>query len=231
MARYTSINGDFSVLKTVLTNSGYFTSIEDGSFTAGEGANRWTYDHALICSADGVSGFFKYGWMLHTGYNVNIYSFAVNQGRTPSFEITAGWSGDMDDDYFPIATYETTHGLTIVCTRGRILITKNQNGKTVVVTGANQPKSSGSSTDYIMGAISAIATTDDTALAAFPMQTAIEGQTLLAPICTQSSTVSYTDKAALLAHKQYNIIGDITYDNKRYFTDGYFAIEDEEATT
>ncbi len=225
---YTLINGDFSILKTVLTNSGYFTSVEDGSFEAGVDPNRWTYNHALICSADDVSGFFKYGWMLHGGFNVNIYGFAVNQGRTPSFELVASYQGDMDDDYFPIATYETAHGLIIVCTRARILITKNQNGKTVVVTGANQPKSSESSTDYIMGAISAIATTDDTELAAFPMQTAIEGQTLLVPICTQSSTVSYTDKAALLAHKQYAVIGDILYGGKRYFTDGYFAIEDGE---
>ncbi|HAM68988.1 MAG TPA: hypothetical protein DCP68_05185 [Ruminococcus sp.] len=225
---YTLINGDFSILKTVLTNSGYFTSVEDGSFEAGVDPNRWTYNNALICTADGVAGFFKYGWMRHNGYNVNIYGLAVNQGRTPSFELTAGWSGDMDDDYFPVATYQTSNGLSIICRRARILITRNQKGKTVVVTGSNQPISSGSSTDYIMGAISAIATTDDTELAAFPMQTAIEWQTLLVPICTQSSTVSYTDKAALLAHKQYAVIGDILYGGKRYFSDGYFAIEDGE---
>lgn len=228
---YTLINGDFSTLKTVLENSGYFTSVEEGSFQAGASGYRWTYDHGLICSADGVSGFFKYGWMLHGGYDVNIYGFAVNQDRTPSFELSADWQGDKDDDYFPVAAYQTDNGLSIICRRARILITRNQKGKTVVVTGGNQPISSGSSADYIMGKISAIATSDDSVLAAFPMNTAIEGQTLLVPICTQSSAVSYTDKAALLAHKQYAVIGDILYGGKRYFTDGYFAIEDGEAAT
>lgn len=137
----------------------------------------------------------------------------------------------MKNDYYPVATYETAHGLSIVCTRARILITKNQNGKTVVVTGGNQPISESSSTEYIMGNIAAIATTDNSALAMFPMNTAIEGQTLLVPICTQSSVVSYTNKAALLAHKQYNIIGDMMYGSKRYFTDGYFAIEDPEVAS
>jgi len=226
MATYTLINGDFSILKTVLTNSGYFTSVEEGSFEAGAAGDRWTYDHALICSADGVSGFFKYGWMLHGGYNVNIYGLAVNQGRTPTFELTASWSGEMKNDYFPIATYEATHGLTIVCTRARILITKNQNGKTVVVTGANQPKSSGSSTDYIMGEISAIATTDDAAFWSFTANTHIGHQTYIMPLGTMSSNLSYTDKAGLLAYKQNDVIGGIIYGNKRYFSDGYFAIED-----
>lgn len=229
MAVYTNINGDFAVLKSVLTSSGYFTSVEDGSFEAGVGANRWTYDHSLICTADGVSGFFKYGWMHHGGYNVNIYCFAVNQGRTPSFEITAGWSGEMSNDYFPIAAYQTANGLSIVCTRGRILITRNQNGKTVVVTGGNQPISSGSSTDYIMGTISAIATTDDETFWSYTINTRVGHQTYIMPIGTMSSSLSYTDKAGVLAYKQNTVIGDIIYGNKRYFADGYFAIEDAQS--
>ena len=228
MATYTYINGDFSVLKTVLENSGYFTSVENGSFEAGVAPNHWTFNNALICTADGVSGFFKYGWMLHGGYNVNIYGFAVNQGNTPSFELTAGWSGDMDDDYFPIATYETPNGLSIVCTRGRILITKNQAGKVVVVTGGNQPVSEGASSDYIMGKISAIATTDDTSLILYPVNTAVGFQTLIVPICTSSSEVSYTKNAGLFAYKQYNVLCNVTYNDRRYFSDGYFAIEDPE---
>lgn len=228
MANYTYINGDFSVLKTVLENSGYFTSVEEGSFTTGVEPNRWTYDHALICSADGVNGFFKYGWMLHSGYNVNLYSFAVNQGRTPSFEISAGWSGDMDNDYFPVAAYQTPNGLSIVCTRGRILITKNQAGKVIVVTGGNQPISEGSSSDYIMGKISAIATTDNTELVLYPVNTAMSFQTLIVPICTASSEVSYTKGCGLYAYKQYNVLCNITYNGRRYFSDGYFAIEDPE---
>ncbi len=226
MATYTHVNGDFSKLKTVLENSGFFESVETGSFRTGS----WTYSNSIICSADGKTGFFKFGWLVHAGYGVNMYGLAVNQGSAPSYEFVPSYESGQQDDYFPVGTYITQNGVSIVCRRGRILITRNQNGKLVVVTGAN-PAKSASTTDYIMGNISAIATTDDVTVNAYSVNTALGYQTYIMPICTMSSALSYTDKAGLLAYKQNTFIGNILYNGKRYFSDGYFAIEDEEAAT
>ncbi|GEM_PF-3989157 len=225
MASYTYINGNFSVLKTVLENSGFFDTVETGSFRTG----NWTYTNCVICNADGKSGFFKFGWVLHAGYDVNIYGLAVNQGSTPSYEFVPSYESGMQDDYFPVGVYVTPHGVSIVCRRARILITRNQNGKTVVVTGAN-PAKTDSSTNYIMSAVCAISTDDDVERIAFPVNTAIGYQTMIQPLCTASYDLSFTDKAGLLAYKQSNALGNIRYGEKRYFTDGYFAIEDEETT-
>lgn len=223
MATYTHVNGDFSKLKTVLENSGFFDSVESGSFSTGD----WTYPNSIICSADGKTDFFKFGWWLHPSYDAAIYGLAVNQGGTPSYEFVPGTASGQREDYFPVGTYVTQNGVSIVCRCGRILITRNQNGKLVVVTGAN-PAKSDSTTDYIMGKISAIAETDNVPFIAHTINTAIGYQTHIIPICTMSSTLSYTDKAGLLAYKQNTFIGNILYNNKRYFSDGYFAIEDPE---
>lgn len=223
MATYTHVNGDFSKLKTVLENSGFFDSVETGSFSTGS----WTYPNSIICSVDGTTGFFKIGWWLHTGYSVNLYGLAVNQGNDPSYEFVPSYESGKQDDYFPVGAYVTQNGVSIVCRRGRILITRNQNGKLVVVTGAN-PADSASTTDHIMGNISAIATTDDASFNAYPVNTALGYQTYIMPICTMSSALSYTDKAGLIAYKQNTSVQNVQYNDKRYFSDGYFAIEDPE---
>ncbi|MCQ2408521.1 MAG: hypothetical protein MJ065_08370 [Oscillospiraceae bacterium] len=223
MASYTYINGDFAVLKTVLENSGFFDTVETGSFKTGS----WTYPNSIICSVDGKNGFFKFGWWLHAGFNVSIYSLAVNQGSTPGYEFVPSYESGMQDDYFPVGVYVTSNGISIVCRRARILITRNQNGKVVVVTGAN-PAKSDSSTDYIMSAVCAISTDDNVERIVFPVNTAIGYQTMIQPLCTAAYNLSFTNKAGLLAYKQSNAIGNIRYGEKCYFTDGYFAIEDEE---
>lgn len=223
MATYTNINGDFTLLKTVLENSGLFESVTDGTFRTG----TWTYTHCVICKANGKSGFFKYGWMLHGGFYVNLYGLAVNQGLTPCYEFVPDYSSGKQDDYFPVAAYVTANGVSIVCRRARILITRNQNGKVVVVTGANEP-AAGSTTDSFMSRITALSVYDDAERRAFPVNTEIGFQTMIIPVCTASSELSYTDKAGLLAYKQSNAVGNILYGDKRYFTDGYFAIEDPE---
>ncbi len=223
MAEYTYINGDFALLKTVLEHCGLFERVETGTFRTGS----WTYDHCVICKANGKSGFFKYGWMLHGGYNVNIYGLAVNQGLTPSYEFIPDWPAGMQDDYFPVGVYTAANGVSIICRRARILITRSQKGKVIVVTGAN-PARSDSDTDYIMSKVCVIASDDDAERIDFPVNTEIGCQTLIVPLCTASSALSYTNKAGLLAYKQSTAAGSILYGNKRYFTDGYFAIEDEE---
>lgn len=222
MAVYTNINGDFAVLRSVLTNSGFFDTVETGSFSLGGHSFN-----GVICGADEKSGFFMYG--KYNDVNAgNIYGLAVNRGAVASYEFQPGYTANQKTDYFPVSVYVMPNGVSIICSRARILITRNQKGKVVVVTGAN-PAKSDSTTNYIMGAISAIATTDDETFWSYTINTQVGHQTYIMPIGTMSSSLSYTDKAGVLAYKQNTVIGDIIYGNKRYFADGYFAIEDAQS--
>ena len=223
MAEYTYVDGVFSILRTVLENSGFFDIVATGDFSVGGMAYS-----GVLCSTNENSEFFKFG--RNNAYG-GMFSFIVNQGATPSYEFRPGEDyPNQRTDYYPLSTYATPNGVSIVCSRARILITRNQNGKVVVVTGAN-PVIADSTTDYIMGQISAIAETDNVPFIAHTINTAISHQTYIMPICTMSSALSYTDKAGVLAYKQNTAIGNILYNGKRYFSDGYFAIEDEEETT
>lgn len=220
MAEYTYVNGDFSILRTVLENSGFFDIVAVGDFQVGNKSYN-----GVICSTNEKTGFFKFGRNNTYG---GMFSFIVNQGATPSYVFQPGEDyPNQRTDYYPLSTYVTPNGVSIVCSRARVLITRNQNGKVVVVTGAN-PAIADSTTDYIMGQISAITETDDVPFIAHTINTAIDHQTYIMPICTMSSTLSYTDKAGLLAYKQNAAIGNILYNNKRYFSDGYFVVEDPE---
>lgn len=217
MATYTRINGDFSTLKTVLENSGFFDSVESGTFDI-------TGDSfaGLICGNEEKQGFLKYG-----KNGVYGYGYIVNQGAAAA---PAYRDGKSNDTYFPVASYATACGISIICRRSRILITRNQNGKTVVAVGCNSDAASNlsSTVDAVMSNILATAGTDDALVGGFTLNTSIIFQTYIMPICTMSSTLSYTDKAGLLVYKQNVAIGNILYNDKRYFSDGYFAVEDPE---
>ncbi len=220
MAEYTYINGDFTKLKTVLEKSGLFDSVEWGTFSVDGDGHSYT---GVECKADGKSGFFKFG---KSGSNPLYIGLNVNHGSTP----TSSWWGFSSYAeriaHFPVSAYTTKNGVSIIGSLGRILITRNQNGKVVVAYGA-APDESNVDTDYYMGQISAIATTDGLPFTAFRANTAIGGQTLIIPICTLSSGLSYTDKAGILVHKQNTVMGTILFNGKQYFTDGYFVMEDE----
>lgn len=218
MAEYTYINGDFSKLKTVLENSGFFDSVELDNFYISSASLT-----GLICGNEEKQGFFKYG-----KNNINCYGYIVNEGAAAA---PAYLDGKTNDTFFPVASYATSYGVLIICQRSRILITRNQNGKTVVAVGCNAPAASdlSSTVDDVMSNILAAAETDDApGGGACTLNTTIGYQTYIMPICTFSSTLSYTDKAGLLAYKQNTVIGNILYNGKRYFSDGYFVIEDEE---
>lgn len=217
MATYTRINGDFSILKTVLENSGFFDSVENGTFDI-TSANFT----GLICGTEETQNFFKYG--RHETYG---YGYIVNQGSDAT---TAYRDGKSNDTFFPVAAYATTYGVSIICRRSRILITRNQSGKTVVAVGCNSTAASNlsSTVDAVMSSIYAVAETDDEPYGGYTLNTSIGFQTYIVPICTMSSILSYTDKAGLLAYKQNVAIGNTQYNNKRYLSDGYFAIEDPE---
>ena len=209
MATYTRINGE---------NSGFFDSVESGIYSI-------TGDSfaGLICGNEEKQGFLKYGKNGAYGYG-----YIVNEGAAAA---PAYRDGKSNDTFFPVAAYATTYGVSIICRRSRILITRNQNGKTVVAVGCHAADASdlSSTVDAVMSTILAAAEIDDAQDGGgCTLNTAISFQTYIIPICTFSSTLSYTDKAGLLAYKQNTAIGNILYNNKRYFSDGYFAIEDPE---
>ena len=83
-----------------------------------------------------------------------------------------------------------------------------------------------------MATIGAIAYTDASTFANYKVNTNTSSQTLLIPICSCAAfdTESYTTTVLLSAYKQFTTVGFLTYNNKRYFFDGYFATEDTETS-
>ena len=83
-----------------------------------------------------------------------------------------------------------------------------------------------------MVTIGAIAYTDSSTYADYKVNTNTSSQTLLIPICSCAAfdTESYTTTVLLSAYKQFTTVGFLTYNNKRYFFDGYFATEDTETS-
>lgn len=209
MAKYTYINGDLSALADILDESGYFDTV--------------TYDSVndvLECSIDGNT-VFRYAMGMY-GYDIYVC------GIIASFQSAIGAS-TYRLTYYPNYVYECTGGISIVCGYGRIVITKNQRGETTVI--FNTGKSS-SSANEAMATIGAIAYTDRSTFSTCKVNTNISSQTLLVPICSCAAfdTESFTEAVQLSAYKQFTTIGFITYNNKRYFFDGYFAIEDAETS-
>ena len=213
MATYTYINGDLSALADILEDSGYFDTVTYGA----AGGN-----YILTCKI-GTQTVFVFNKIISNAYyNIEVY------GVTPSF--TSSVNGNTASVYRPTATYECSGGIAIVCGYGRVVITKNQRGETMVV--FNSTYSSQSSTADNMATIGAIAYTDASTFANYKVNTNTSSQTLLIPICSCAAfdTESYTTTVLLSAYKQFTTVGFLTYNNKRYFFDGYFATEDTETS-
>lgn len=215
MAKYTYINGDLSALADILNDSGYFDSVV---YTTSNP------NYTITCKIGTKTVFTWQGQ--YTGGSGASYKFDIAvYGDTPSFvsNVTSGGY----NAYLPSAVYECSGGIAIYCWYGRVVITKNQRGETMVV--FNSKYTATSSTVTNMETIGAIAYTDRGTYYDFKMNTNTCNQTQLIPICSCSGfdEKSYTETALVATYKQYSSIGFIVYNNKRYFYDGYFAIEDE----
>jgi hypothetical protein len=222
MAKYTYINGDLSALADILDESGYFDTVTYSSST-----------YSITCTINGNTVFWYQGRAnydssgsassINTAYNIKVY------GVTPSFVSNISSSSNLAWTYFPSKVYECSGGIAIVCSYGRIVITKNQRGETTVIFNTG---TSSSSTNEAMATVGAIAYTDRSTFATCKVNTNISSQTLLVQICScaEFDTESFTEAVQLSAYKQFTTIGFLTYNNKRYFFDGYFAIEDPETS-
>lgn len=209
MAKYTYINGSLSALADILEESGYFDTV--------------TYDSVndvLECSIDGNTVF---------RYAMGTYGYVIYVcGIIASFQSAIGAS-TYRLTYYPNYVYECTGGISIVCGYGRIVITKNQRDETTVIFNTGR---SSSSTNEAMATIGAIAYTDSSTFENYKVNTNTSSQTLLIPICSCAAfdTESYTTTVLIAAYKQFTTVGFLTYNNKRYFFDGYFATEDTETS-
>ena len=122
MATKTILNGSFTPLIPILQNSGYFDSI----------VQRETSPiYNLTCTSGNL--IFKIG-----GFNDasqwNIYA------KSGISEHDRGTSSDDDRDYYVDSVYECEKGISIVCRSARILICKNNRGKTMVAFGDSEPR-------------------------------------------------------------------------------------------
>ena len=206
MATYTYINGNLETLAGILDDSGYFDTVTYDSETK-----------AITCSigAQTVLSWYKPSTIFNISVHGSVSSYTSN--------ITSSGNANV---YGPIDAYQCSGGLAIVCGSSRVVITKHQRGETTVIFGA------GSSTSAAMASIGAISCTDTGTFANYTTNSYISSHTLLIPICSCAAfdTESYTTTVLLSAYKQFTTVGFLTYNNKRYFFDGYFATEDTETS-
>jgi hypothetical protein len=234
MAEYTVLNGDLDILKNVLENSEYFTTVTKvngsnfGRIEAVKGDLTFKFGEGIAPSGGGT-------WAVSASGKV------TSAARTPG---NSGSASDGHLDYEPIGVYECAGGMSIICKSGRIAITKTNNNETAVAFGSCVSESNIMDLAYRleknMAYAECIAESDDgdnyTFINNINIYAGVTGlsrrysQTLLAPLITQSHTgrSSYLAKAKILLYAQSRDVCNIMYNGKRYFSDGYFAIEDPE---
>lgn len=227
MATYTHVDGDLQTLASILTNSGYFdqggvayTSLSNfGYITCTKGDLTFKLGEDLGESLVGGA------WHIKASGLITTYTRSVNANHYNT------------NDYKPLDVYVCSGGISIVCKCGRIAIGKTNNNETAVVFGDNLADTSGSDaprTAATMTAICAIAESDSESYKYLINNTSIVTydrrypQTYLIPVPTNGSPekVSYTPSMMLVWLAQTRDICHFLYNNKRYFSDGYFAIED-----
>ena len=140
--------------------------------------------------------------------------------------------------YCPSQLYRCKHGVllrmnaSISTNFAYLLITKNQNGKTVVVL-PNLTTSSGTTIATTSTTNIAPICWDDSATATFSFSRAAFGnyQTLLTPFITTATIGerSFTPDAFWIPFYQYSEFGKLTIDGVDYLHTGYWAIRDEGA--
>lgn len=235
MARYTVVNGDLGVLKTVLENSGYFDTVRkvDGVNFGRIEATKGNLTFKLGASIDSEA--FDDTWY--------VYASGL---QTSALRDLGGTSGSYYGflDYEPVGVYECAGGLSIICSAGRIAIGKTNNDETAVMFGSYiadaYVKDLALRLEGNMRFIEAISESDDGVNNAFGNNiddtqrgaylSRRYSQTLLIPVLTQShiGKASYLTKVQVILYPQTRDTVNFVYNGKRYFSDGYFAIEDQE---
>lgn len=227
MATYTHVDGDLQTLANVLTASGYFdtngvtyTSASDfGYITCKKGDLTFKLGEDLGESLTGSS------WQIKTSGLVTTYTRNVSAASVNT------------NDYKPLDVYVCSGGISIICKCGRIVIGNTNNNETAVAFGGDLASQSGSNierTAQVMSTICAISESDSGSYKQLLNNTSQSlydrtySQTYLIPVPTNGSPekVSYTPSVMLLWLAQTRDICHFSYNNKRYFSDGYFAIED-----
>lgn len=227
MATYTHVDGDLQTLANILNNSGYF---DQGGVTYTSLSN---FGYITCTKGDLI---FKLGEDLGEGRTVYAWQIKAS-GLVTTCTRSVSAASVNTNDYKPLDVYVCSGGISIICKCGRIAIGKTNNNETAVVFGDNPADQSGSDAERTAGTMSticAIAESDSESYKYLLNNTA-QGiynrrhpQTYLIPVPTNGSPekVSYTPSIMLLWLVQTRDVCHFSYNNKRYFSDGYFAIED-----
>lgn len=213
MAIYTNITGDMQKLRSVLSSSGYFTTVSyddtDGEIIT---CNVGTAAMLTITKTYGAGSTIGYSWAI--------------QGVLPVYTNTVAATGTSPNNE-PLKAYQCTGGLMLRLgsrtsnTSRPLIITKNQSNVTTVVFGVGTP----GSVSYTIGAIAA---TDDGEYTEITPFKTISNQTIFSPICTCVSlgAASYTPMVKMAVYKQTTTFGYIRYGGNRYLYDGYLTVYD-----
>lgn len=227
MATYTNVNGNLQTLAGILDASGYF---DQGGVTYTSGSN-FGY---ITCTKGDLT--FKLGETLGEALPANSWQIKVS-GLVTTCTRSVNYNSTNTNDYKPLDVYVCSGGISIICKCGRIAIGKANNNETTVIFGDNPADQSGSDaarTAGTMSTICAIAESDSESYKYLINNTNIvtydrrHPQTYLIPVPTNGSPekVSYTPSIMLVWLAQTRDVCHFSYNNKRYFSDGYFAIED-----
>lgn len=229
MATYTHIDGNLQTLANILNNSGYF---DQGGVTY---TSSGTFGY-ITCTKGDLT--FKLGeglgeslasrsWQIKASGLVTTYTRSVSEAAYNAY------------DYKPLDAYVCSGGISIICKCGRIAIGKTNNNETAVTFGADPANFNISPENeriaQTMAYVCAIAESDSkTPYVSIINNTTRERyafrdlQTYLIPVPTNGSPekTSYLPSVMLLWLAQTRDVCHFSYNNKRYFSDGYFAIED-----
>ena len=230
MATYTHIDGNLQTLANILNNSGYFD--QGGVTYTPTPGSSFGY---ITCVKGDLT--FKLGGDLGEDLVTGVW-----QIKASGLVTTYTRSGNALDynryDYKPLDVYVCSGGISIICNCGRIAIGKTNNNETAVIFGADRANFNISPENeriaQTMAYVCAIAESDSESFKSLINNTNKERyawrhpQTYLIPVPTNGSPekVSYTPSIMLLWLAQTRDVCHFSYNNKRYFSDGYFAIED-----
>lgn len=236
MATRTYINGDPHLLKQFLEESGYFDSV---TIEENVTYNSIDYLNLITCEASG-------GVTLRIG-NMNTHTTG---NYTDTYVIDYANENSIHEDWYgykrqnlssdavrtalcPVYGYQCSGGFTLIMNAARMIVTKNNHYEIVVALTTNDMNKGGNASYNIETAakqITAYASSDVLPVVRHNTNTTIGTQTSLSPICTSADygQTSYTTTAFWMDYKQHDAVGWFMYDGKRYFSDGYFAILDEE---
>lgn len=227
MATYTHIDGDLQTLASILTASGYF----DTNGVTYTSLDNFGY---ITCVKGDLT--FKLGEVLGEGLTYGSWQIKAS-GLVTARTRSVSAASVNTSDYKPLDVYVCSGGISIICKCGRIAISKTNNNETAVVFGDDLANLSGSDTErtaQTMYTICAIAESDSESYKYLINNTNIVTydrrypQTYLVPVPTHGSPekTSYLPSVMLVWLAQTRDVCHFSYNNKRYFSDGYFAIED-----